>query len=47
MKTIRIALSLAAALFAVPAMAEELPLIEQFAEQSRSDPGVRSFTLIT
>lgn len=67
MKTVRVALSLAAALFAVPATAEVrgpilvvthvdfiptnltqgLPALEQFAQQSRSDPGARSFTLIT
>jgi len=67
MKTVRIALALAAALFAAPAMAEVqgpvlvvthvdfiptnlavgLPALQLFAQQSRSDPGVRSFTLIT
>ncbi len=66
-KPIRVALALAAALFAIPARADVqgpiivvahidflptnlaagLPALQQFAQQSQGDPGVRSFTLIT
>ena len=67
MKVVRLAVALAAALYAVPVQAEVqepiivvthvdfiptnlaagFPALQLFAQQSRSDPGVISFTLIT